>query len=500
MKKKIIISIFSVITIMIGVIFGFQETGKIDREKVHKAVDIISDTIETYNMTNEDIEALPTTKIEAQTEEQEKATEQEVENEGFKLQGNIAYEGDRARSWGVTLGDYKALTFFSQIDNRWRYKMYSSIGDSSQTIGSSGCGPTSAAMIVTATKGAITPDTMADLFVQYGYRSANQGTYWSAFRAVADEFNIGYEETTNIQRALQLIDNNRLAVVSCGNGLFTTGGHFIVIVGKEENNLKIYDPYLYAGKFDTSTRRGKVWVSGNTVYCPVENFINYANAKGFFCYAYDEKVPENNTKPVTVDTYTRYVKVNTALNVRTAPWGAIVGSLSNGTAVTVYEVRDNWSRIGDNRWVCSDYLVSTINSGVQSTVGQTKKLTRNCTLYSNSNLTGTRYSYRANTTITIIKNVSSNIDYIKVNATGRYAYIDNSNYTNVVISSARTTAGQTRKTKACILYSNSNLTGTRYTYKANTTITILKHINNSVDYIRVNQTGRYAHINVNNYK
>ena len=35
---------------------------------------------------------------------------------------------------------------------------------------------------------------MGDLFVRYGYRSANNGTYFSAFRFVADTFNIGYEE------------------------------------------------------------------------------------------------------------------------------------------------------------------------------------------------------------------------------------------------------------------------------------------------------------------
>ena len=249
MKKKhikLIISILSAIAIMLGVAFAYQETGKIDKEEVHKAVDIIADAIETYAMTDEEIKDLPTTKIEEQTEEQEKATEQEVESEGFELQGKIAYEGDRANTWNVTLGDYKGLTYYSQIDNRWRYKMYSSVGDSSQTIGSSGCGPTSASMIVTAIKGTITPDTMADLFVQYGYRSADQGTYWSAFRAVADEFNIGYAETTDIQRALQMVENKKLVVVSCGNGLFTTGGHFIVIVGKEGDNLKIYDPYLYS--------------------------------------------------------------------------------------------------------------------------------------------------------------------------------------------------------------------------------------------------------------
>ena len=58
------------------------------------------------------------------------------------------------------------------------------------------------------------------------------------------------------------------------------------------------------GKFDTSTRRGKVTVDGNKVYVSVSNFINYANSKGFFCYAHDGSATEN-TGNVTTSTYTR---------------------------------------------------------------------------------------------------------------------------------------------------------------------------------------------------
>ena len=220
-------------------------------------------------------------------------------------------------------------------------------------------GPTSASMVVTAIKGTITPDTMGDLFVNNGFRSADNGTYFSAFRWTADTFGIDYLETYRLDDVVDLLRNNHLVIASCGNGLFTTGGHFIVLVGIEGDTLKIYDPYLYAGKFDTSTRRGKVTVDGYNVYCSIDNFREYANYTKFFAYKNTEEVKPNNDKPVTTDTYTRYVKVNTALNVRVEPWGRIVGSLSNGTAVAVYETRDNWSRIGDNRWVCSDYLHST---------------------------------------------------------------------------------------------------------------------------------------------
>lgn len=357
-------------------------------------------------------------------------------------------------------------------------------------------------MIVTATKGTITPDKMGDLFIKYGYRSANQGTYWSAFRWLADTFNIGYTETIDIQKALQLLESNHYVVASVGNGLFTTGGHFIVLTEIDGDTISVYDPYLYAGKFETSTRRGKATVSGNTVYVSVENFKNYANAKGFFCYKHDENIETNNKQTVTTATYTRYVKANGGLNVRNAPNGAKVGLLKSGTQVTVYETSGIWSRIGDNKWVCSTYLVERYigDEQINNTVGQIKKLTRACTLYSNSNLTGTQYQYKANTTITILQNVTANIDKIRVNANGRIAYIDNSNYTNIVISKSKSTVNQTRKLKACTLYSKSNLNGLRYQYKDNTSVVILENINAHVDKIRVRVNGRIAYTNVSNYK
>lgn len=493
------------ITIFIAILggFGFYETNKdkSTEEVINNAVEEVRDYIATYEMTDKEIEELATTEIVEQTEEQENAQEQTVEDEGFELQGEIAYEGDKARSWNVELGDYKGLTYYSQIDSRWKNKMYSSVNDRSQTVGTSGCGPTSAAMIVTACKGTITPDKMSDLFVQYGYRSSNQGTYWSAFRAVADEFNIGYTETTDIQRALQLLQSNHYVVCSVGNGLFTTGGHFIVLTKLEGNTIQVYDPYLYSGKFETSTRRGKVTVSGNTVYCSVENFKRYANAKGFFCYKHDENVIVNNTQTVTTSSYTRYVNAKIGLNIRKDPNGTIIGSYRYGTAITVLEVSENWSRTNLG-WVSSNYLATSITSiytpiQTQNTTGITKKLSRASILYSNSNLTGYKYNYKANTTITILQNINANVDRVRVNQTGRIAYIDNRNYTSVVISQSKST---TRKTKQCTLYSNSNLSGIKYQYKANTTVTVLQHINSYIDKVKVNASGRIAYINVNSYK
>lgn len=369
-KKNLIIVIILGCLLILKCLAGIVIKNENLNNSIDEMQNVINNEIQFYEMTEEEIIELKTAEIIEQNEIDEQNLEQEVEDEGFELQGDIAYEGDKARSWNVTLGNYKGLTYYSQIDNRWRNKRYSSTGNASQTIGSSGCGPTSASMIVTACKGAITPDVMSDFFVKYGYRSANNGTYWSAFRAIADEFDIGYSETTNFQRAIELLRNNNYVVASVGNGLFTTGGHIIVLTAIDGDNIKIYDPYLYAGKFETSTRRGKVTVVENTVYVSVQNFRNYANAKGFFCYKHDENIQENNVKPVVVQPYTRYVKANGGLNIRSSPNGNRIGAIKNGEQITVYETSGNWSRIGDGKWVSSDYLVSSTSNYTNKEKGE----------------------------------------------------------------------------------------------------------------------------------
>ena len=116
------------------------------------------------------------------------------------------------------------------------------------------------------------------------------------------------------------------------------------------------------GKFDTATRRGKVTVDGNTVYCSIENFRNYANYNGFYAYKHNGDITENKAQTVTTATYTRYVKANGGLNVRSTPNGVRIGGLENTTQVLVAETTGDWSKIVSpiNGWVSSNYLASYI--------------------------------------------------------------------------------------------------------------------------------------------
>ena len=357
-RKMIITAVVTIILAIVSAIWGVNYSER-DVAEISNSVETVVNTVDNI-VDNQSTTEIP----EGTIKEEENLEIQEVENESFELQGDIAYEGD-AKTWSISTGNTPQLTYISQIDSRWRYYPYSLIGNSSQTIGSSGCGVASAAMIIDSIVGNVSVTELADTFVKNGYRSANSGTYWSAYRAIADEFDIEYTETSNFDTIINLLRNNHYIIASCGNGLFTSNGHYIVLYGIEGNTIKIYDPYLYAGKFDTSTRRGKAIVKGNTVYVTIDNFKNYANYKQFFCYKYNPNAVNTNNSTdtqVSTATYIRYVKVNTTLNVRNSPGGAKVGSLKNGTEVTVYETNGVWARIGESKWVSVAYL-SSINPG-----------------------------------------------------------------------------------------------------------------------------------------
>lgn len=141
MKNKKFYSILTVVVmlILISIAFIFSDDKDLQKELIEKTTDIVTD-MATYEMSEEEIKDLPSTEIVEQTEEQEKevSEEQEVESEEFKLQGEVAYNGTTEYP-NVSLGDYIGLTYYSQIDQRWGNKMYSSVGNSTQTIGTSGC-------------------------------------------------------------------------------------------------------------------------------------------------------------------------------------------------------------------------------------------------------------------------------------------------------------------------------------------------------------------------
>lgn len=501
-------------------------------------VTISDEAIQSAKDTSKAIEAgedLASSEIVDSSTDEEKA----LEPDAIVDQENISYDGTNSKKGLDLLGSYQGLMYFNQGDSRWGNKLYTSTNNKSQTIRSSGCGPTSAAMVVSSSKGLILPPTMSKLFVDNGFRTANSGTAWKAFSFVADFFDFNfYDETHSFNKALNYMKTDKdkdgisdyFVVMSCGSGLWTTSGHFVVWINQSGNQSAIYDPYLYNGKFSTASRRAaNVVVSGNTAYVTSSKLYKYSNAKQYFVFSNDQtgkhssnSKPSSKKKKPSTNTvnYTRYISTQSkSLNVRSGPGTkyGVVGSLSKGTKVKVTALSNGFSKIGNNKWVNSSYLSATkpgtsnknkknkVSVFYNTTVGKIYRLKSNTTLYSKSKLTGTKYQYVKGTSVKVLNHVSANIDYVYVIKTGRYAYCSTSAISNSKSKADKnknkSTVGKYKTLKQnCILHSKSNLTGTKYQYVKGTKVKILKNVSKSVDYIYVAKTGRYAYVSVKNYK
>jgi hypothetical protein len=133
--------------------------------------------------------------------------------------------------------------YYSQNDLRWKYKTYSSIGDSSQTIGSSGCGPTCTAMVIqTLRHNGVTPVETCKWSVAHGYRTKSQGTDWSYFVPQLAEYHIPAHATWQQADAANALENGYMVIGRAKKGLWTSSGHYILAWKLENDTIYINDP------------------------------------------------------------------------------------------------------------------------------------------------------------------------------------------------------------------------------------------------------------------
>lgn len=144
---------------------------------------------------------------------------------------------------------------YLQTDSRWKNIPYSAPSGESvkRTIGTSGCGPTCAAMLIeTITGKTFTPADACAWALKKGYKAPNQGTYYSYFTPQFKAFGIACEQLNGAnlygnktspihQKAFDLLKQGYYLIACMGKGLWTSSGHFIV-VWWEDGKVKINDP------------------------------------------------------------------------------------------------------------------------------------------------------------------------------------------------------------------------------------------------------------------
>lgn len=121
---------------------------------------------------------------------------------------------------------------------------YANVPYGSSNIAACGCGPTSFAMVASYLTG--TTITPADAVAWCGnsYYVWGAGTSWSYFEAAAKHFGCGaVRESYDANEVLKALSEGHPVISSQHAGLFTRGGHFIVLRGVENGNkVLVNDP------------------------------------------------------------------------------------------------------------------------------------------------------------------------------------------------------------------------------------------------------------------
>lgn len=127
-----------------------------------------------------------------------------------------------------------------QWDLRWGYQPY---GD--WMIYAVGCAPTTFSMVSSYLNQdpTLTPKTIAEWADQSGQYIPGQGTAYSFFTDAASQYGLNVETIDTTQEAVeQAAAEGKVMIFHMLPGKFTTFGHFVVVPGVENGQLKINDP------------------------------------------------------------------------------------------------------------------------------------------------------------------------------------------------------------------------------------------------------------------
>ena len=141
------------------------------------------------------------------------------------------------------------MSYYNQHDSHWGSYLYGG----QDTISKYGCGPTTAAMIVSAfgnVNGSITPKEMANWSASYGYFAPKSGSYHDYIPAVLSAFDLIVDSVKDGERTpehvAELLNSGHILVALMGKGALTNGGHFIIITKQNPNGtVCIADPNSY---------------------------------------------------------------------------------------------------------------------------------------------------------------------------------------------------------------------------------------------------------------
>lgn len=118
----------------------------------------------------------------------------------------------------------------------------------SDTIATSGCGPTSMAIVVSSLLGKThDPVEMAKYSCQHNFVTPGEGTQWRFFASVGKKFglkvqHVGKDQKGQDEVLIALNSGKKMVIAATNKKPFTSGGHFIVLTSHKDGEVFVQDP------------------------------------------------------------------------------------------------------------------------------------------------------------------------------------------------------------------------------------------------------------------
>lgn len=169
---------------------------------------------------------------------------------GWSAYGDKKYVEHVLRYYEIVSGGFGNVPAGGMEIPLYDQKDYSDVPFGGGSISTSGCAPTSFAMVASYLTGRQVTPVDAMSWCGNAYYVPGSGTSWSYFSAAASHFGIRVvAETTDAYMVMQALSDGKPVISSQAPGIFTSFGHFIVLRGvTASGKILVNDPNDSPGK------------------------------------------------------------------------------------------------------------------------------------------------------------------------------------------------------------------------------------------------------------
>ncbi len=168
------------------------------------------------------------------------------------------------------------------------------------TIKSGGCGVCCASMIVeNLTAHQSGPKLMATYAINKKARVSGGTDMNVLAKAICADYGLTVKTTNDEAELLNHLRAGGTAIANVGGnrggyvGVFSDGGHYIVVAGlTDAGQVIVLDPGYYPGKFGKPGRKGKVTISGNQCICNLSVLAKDTENRSPAYWLFERKVDE----------------------------------------------------------------------------------------------------------------------------------------------------------------------------------------------------------------